>query len=68
MALGCGVAIGYGLTMASSHTDHRPAPIVRTALWSALALAMAGAVYLYAVRGPALLLDLASGMAGILCL
>ena len=54
--------------MTPPQTETQPAPLMRTALWSALALAMAGAVYLYAVRGPALLLDLASGMAGILCL
>ncbi|MFZ4807643.1 MAG: hypothetical protein ACOYLQ_10330 [Hyphomicrobiaceae bacterium] len=41
---------------------------VRLVVWTILTVALAGAVYLYAVRGPALLLDLAAGAAGILCL
>jgi hypothetical protein len=41
---------------------------LRWAGWGALGLALAGALYLYAVRGSALLLDLASGVAGVLCL
>jgi len=42
---------------------------VRIVVWVFfLTLALAGAGYLYAVRGSALLLDLASGAAGILCL
>jgi len=41
---------------------------IRVAGWGALGLALAGAAYLYAVRGSALLLDLASGVAGVFCL
>jgi len=41
---------------------------VRLVVWAVVTVALAGAAYLYAVRGPALLLDLASGAAGILCL
>jgi hypothetical protein len=37
-------------------------PAVRWMLWAALALAFAGGLYLYAVRGAAMLLDLATAM------
>ncbi len=40
----------------------------RRVLTVVLAMILAGAVYLYVVRGPALLLDLASGMGGMFCL
>lgn len=41
---------------------------VKLALWSMLALALIGAAYLYAVRGVAILYDLSSGIAGLLCI
>lgn len=41
---------------------------VRIALWTVLAFAGIGAAYLYAVRGNAIILDLSSGIAGLLCL
>lgn len=44
----------------------RPRPSV-LALGGVLAVLLAGGVYLYAVRGPALLLDLAAGARGLLC-
>ena len=41
---------------------------VRRALLAVLGLVLAGALYLVAVRGIAILLDLSSGIAGLLCL
>ena len=40
---------------------------VRIGLAGALGLLLVGAVYLYAVRGTAIILDLANGMAGMFC-
>ena len=40
---------------------------VRIGLAGALGMVLVGAVYLYAVRGTAILLDLANGMAGMFC-
>lgn len=42
--------------------------VVRVGLCLALGLLILGAVYLYSVRGIAILLDLSSGIAGMLCL
>jgi hypothetical protein len=56
------------MNIAAAQSQRSPAWPLRVAGWGALGLALAGAVYLYAVRGTALLLDLASGVAGILCL
>ena len=39
----------------------------RAALALAVALLVAGGAYLYAVRGTALMLDLATGMQGLWC-
>jgi hypothetical protein len=41
---------------------------VRVGLWLALGLLTLGAVYLYSVRGIAIVLDLSSGIAGLFCL
>jgi hypothetical protein len=41
---------------------------LRIALGGAVAVAFLGALYLYVVRGQALLLDLASDVAGLFCL
>lgn len=41
---------------------------LKAGLWLGLGLLVAGAIYLYAVRGNALILDLSSGLAGMLCL
>ncbi len=41
---------------------------VRYAVAAFLALLVGGAIYLLIVRGPVLLLDLASGIAGLLCI
>ena len=41
---------------------------VKVALWLAFAVFLAGAAYLYAVRGVAILFDLSSGIAGMLCM
>lgn len=41
---------------------------VRIGLWLALGLLSLGAAYLYSVRGVAILFDLSSGIAGMLCL
>ncbi len=40
---------------------------VRIGLGGVLAMVLVGAVYLYAVRGTAMILDLANGMAGMFC-
>jgi sRNA-binding protein len=45
-----------------------PARTVKITLAAALAALTAGAVYLYAVRGPAILLDLTGLARGALCL
>lgn len=55
-------------TTSVSSSALRPAAPVRLALWAALAALLAGGVYLWAVRGNALLLDLATGVKGLLCL
>jgi hypothetical protein len=41
---------------------------VRIGLWLALGLLTLGAAYLYSVRGIAILFDLSSGIASMLCL
>lgn len=41
---------------------------VKYGVGAAVALVVAGAIYLLAVRGPVMLLDLASGVAGLLCM
>ena len=41
--------------------------VVRVGLGLMLGIVAIGAVYLYAVRGTAILFDLASGMAGMFC-
>jgi hypothetical protein len=41
--------------------------VVRVGLGLALGIVTIGAVYLYSVRGTAILFDLASGMAGMFC-
>ena len=41
---------------------------VRVGLWLALGVLTLGAVYLYSARGTAIILDLSSGIAGMLCL
>lgn len=41
---------------------------VKIGLWLALGLLLIAAAYLYAVRGIAILYDLSSGMAGLLCM
>ncbi len=41
---------------------------IRIGLWLVLGLVTLGAAYLYSVRGIAILLDLSSGIAGMLCL
>lgn len=41
---------------------------IKFGLWSVLGLLVAGATYLYSVRGVAMILDLSSGIAGMLCL
>jgi hypothetical protein len=41
---------------------------VKVGLWLLLTALGAGAAYLYAVRGNAIILDLSSGIAGLLCL
>lgn len=48
--------------------DQRAALPWRAAGGIVLALLLTGAVYLYAVRWPMLLLDLATGMGGMFCL
>jgi hypothetical protein len=45
-----------------------PPPAVRVALAVAIGLLVVGCTYLYAVRGDAMILDLANGFAGMLCL
>jgi hypothetical protein len=40
---------------------------VRRVVFVAAGLLLAGALYLYAVRGPAMLLDLANSARGLLC-
>lgn len=52
----------------TSVSASRPSAPVRLALWAALAALLAGGVYLWAVRGNAVLLDLATGVKGLLCL
>jgi hypothetical protein len=52
----------------NERSDGQPAFALSALFWSVLGLVLAGAVYLYAMRGSALLLDLANGMAGVLCL
>ena len=41
--------------------------VVRIGLGFMLAVATIGAIYLYAVRGTAIIFDLATGMAGMFC-
>jgi hypothetical protein len=41
---------------------------VRIGLWLALGLLCGSAAYLYAVRGNAIILDLANGLAGMFCM
>lgn len=41
---------------------------VRLAVGGALALLVAGAIYLMIVRGPVLLIDLSASVAGLLCI
>ena len=50
----------------SRSSDTQPLA-VRIGLGSALAMVLFGAVYLYDVRGTAIILDLANGMAGMFC-
>lgn len=40
---------------------------IRIALLAGVGLSLLGAAYLYAVRGTAIIFDLASGMAGMFC-
>lgn len=54
-------------TAAVAATDSMPRG-VRRALWGILAGVVILAVYLLAVRGPALLVDLATGVAGAFCI
>ena len=42
--------------------------MIRVALWVAVGLLLAGGVWLYAVRGEAILLDLQTASARMLCL
>lgn len=55
-------------TITASPTTLEKPRAVKIALWSALALVLLGAAYLYAVRGVAILYDLSSGIAGMLCI
>lgn len=57
-----------GLQVPASTVPPAPATPLRLALWAALGALLAGGVYLWAVRGNALLLDLATGVKGLLCL
>ena len=57
-----------GLQVPASTMATAPAAPLRLALWAALAALLAGGIYLWAVRGNALLLDLATGVKGLLCL
>ena len=57
-----------GLKVPASTAPPAPAAPLRLALWAILAALVAGGVYLWAVRGNALLLDLATGVKGLLCL
>jgi hypothetical protein len=41
--------------------------VFRVALLAGVGLGLLGAAYLYAVRGTAIIFDLASGMAGMFC-
>jgi hypothetical protein len=50
-----------------SRPDAKPVA-VRVGLWLALALLCGSAAYLYAVRGNAIILDLANGLAGMFCM
>jgi len=43
------------------------APMIRTLAVCLLGLAVASGVYLWAVRGEALLMDLAAGFSGMMC-
>ncbi len=43
------------------------APMIRTFAVGLLGLAVAGGLYLWAVRGEALLMDLAAGFSGMMC-
>lgn len=45
----------------------RAAPTITTFGFGLLGLAVAGGVYLWAVRGEALLMDLATGFNGLIC-
>jgi len=51
----------------TGHSTEPPRP-VKVGLWVGVGLLLLGAAYLYAVRGTAILLDLSSGIAGLLCL
>jgi hypothetical protein len=56
-------------TARTSQADRYTAPRpLRIAVGVALAFLCLGAVYLYAVRGNAIILDLANGLAGMLCM
>ncbi len=57
------------LQVANGHGDHEPMPVgYRIGLGAALGVAIAGAVYLLAVRGPALLIDISHLAGQMLCL
>jgi len=64
------MAIGEPLGGPRADSPDRPGtpPRIRVVLWLALGLLLTGGVTAWAVRGPAILLELTTAAAGLLCL